>query len=52
MRVITDELYARLIKELLKNETVAIFQQLLLSAKAEEKQEDKTNELQQSDTQS
>lgn len=36
MRIITDELYARLIKELAKNEAVAIFQQLLLSPKTDE----------------
>lgn len=35
MRKISDELYARLVKELAKNETVAVFQQLLLSPKAE-----------------
>ena len=36
MRIISDELYARLIKELAKNEAVAIFQQLLLSPKTDE----------------
>lgn len=47
MRTITDELYARLVKELAKNETVAVFQQLLLSPKTEEKQEEKTQETEQ-----
>lgn len=36
MRIISEELYARLIKELAKNEAVAIFQQLLLSPKTDE----------------
>ena len=36
MRIISDELYASLIKELAKNETVRIFQQLLLSPKKDE----------------
>lgn len=33
MRIISDELYARLVTELAKNEAVAVFQQLLLSPK-------------------
>lgn len=37
MRIISDELYARLVKELAKNEVVAVFQQLLLTPKADEK---------------
>jgi hypothetical protein len=37
MRIISDELHARIIKELAKNETVAVFQQLLLAPKTEEK---------------
>lgn len=36
MRIISDELYAGLVKELAKNETVAVFQQLLLSPKQDE----------------
>lgn len=36
MRIISDELYAGLVKELAKNETVAVFQQLLLSPKTDE----------------
>ena len=35
MRIITDELYARLVKILAQDEKVAVFQQLLLSQKAE-----------------
>lgn len=41
MRIISDELYARLVKELAKNEAVAVFQQLLLSPKKDEKTEAK-----------
>ena len=37
MRTISDELHARIIKELAKNETVAVFQQLLLAPKTDEK---------------
>ncbi len=37
MRIISDELHARIIKELAKNETVSVFQQLLLTPKADEK---------------
>lgn len=37
MRIISDELHARIIKELAKNESVAVFQQLLLAPKADEK---------------
>lgn len=36
MRIISDELYAGLVRELAKNETVAVFQQLLLSPKQDE----------------
>lgn len=36
MRIISDEVYAGLVKELAKNETVAVFQQLLLSPKQDE----------------
>ena len=39
MRTISDELHARIIKELAKNETVAVFQQLLLAPKTDEKKE-------------
>ena len=35
MRIISDELYARLVKILAQDEKVAVFQQLLLSQKAE-----------------
>jgi hypothetical protein len=35
MRIISDELFALIVKELAKDEKVAIFQQLLLSQKAE-----------------
>ena len=41
MRIISDELYARLVKELAKNEAVAVFQQLLLSTKKDEETEAK-----------
>lgn len=41
MRIISDELYARLVKELAKNEAVAIFQQLILSPKKDEETEAK-----------
>ena len=36
MRIISDMLYARIVKELLKNESVATFQELLLSEKSDE----------------
>ena len=35
MRIISDELYARLVKVLAQDEKVAVFQQLILSQKAE-----------------
>ena len=35
MRIISDELYARLVNELAKNEAVSVFQQLLLSPKSD-----------------
>ena len=35
MRIISDELYARLVKILAQDEKVAVFQQLLLSQKTE-----------------
>nr|DAU05665.1 MAG TPA: hypothetical protein [Caudoviricetes sp.] len=41
MRIISDELHARLVRELAKNETVAIFQQLLLVPKQEETEAEK-----------
>lgn len=44
MRIISDMLYARIVKELLKNESVATFQELLLSKKAEGEAEAKTDE--------
>ena len=58
MRLITDELYARLVKLLAQDEKVAVFQQLILSKKAEPGdapdeiivQEDKNNGVQQSNT--
>lgn len=37
MRIISDELHAMLVRELAKNETVAVFKQLLLAPKADEK---------------
>lgn len=44
MRIISDELYARLIKELSKNEAVATFRELLLSEKADGKDGNKPTE--------
>lgn len=44
MRIITDELHARIIKELAKNETVAVFQQLLLAPRTDEKDAAKEDE--------
>ena len=35
-RIITDSVYAKLVKHLAENETVALFQQLLLSPKTNE----------------
>lgn len=35
-RIITDSVYAKIVKLLLENETVALFQELLLSPKASE----------------
>lgn len=35
MRIITDDLFARLVKLLAQDEKVAVFQQLILSQKAE-----------------
>ena len=35
-RIITDSVYAKLVKYLAENETVALFQQLLLSPKTSE----------------
>lgn len=58
MRLITDELYARLVKLLAQDEKVAVFQQLILSKKAEpgdapdeiKVNGEKDNGVQQSDT--
>lgn len=44
MRIISDELHARIIKELAKNESVAVFQQLLLAPKTDEKDEEASRE--------
>jgi len=44
MRIISDELHARLVRELAKNETVAVFQQLLLAPKQEETEAEETAE--------
>lgn len=44
MRIISDELHARIIKELAKNETVSVFQQLLLAPKTDERGEQKEAE--------
>lgn len=44
MRIISDDLYARLVKELAKNEAVAVFQQLLLSPKKDETAEEEITE--------
>lgn len=44
MRIITDELFARLVKELAKDEKVAIFQKLLLSEKTEKADKEQTEE--------
>nr|DAI80969.1 MAG TPA: hypothetical protein [Caudoviricetes sp.] len=44
MRIISDELYAMLVRELAKNETVAIFQQLLLAPKQEKAEIDEAAE--------
>ena len=43
-RIITDSVYAQLVKVLLKNETVAVFQQLLLSPKTSEREAPLENE--------
>lgn len=48
MRIISDELYTQLVKILAQDEKVAVFQQLLLSPKAEpakEKQPAKNKEV-------
>ena len=37
-RIITDSVYAKLVAHLAENETVALFQQLLLSPKTSEEQ--------------
>ncbi len=44
MRIISDELHAKLVRELAKNETVAVFQQLLLAPKQEESEADEAAE--------
>ena len=50
MRIISDELYASLIKELAKNETVRIFQQLLFAEKTETANETESKNEQNNDT--
>lgn len=45
MRIISDELYARIVLELSRNESVSVFQQLLLSPKQDEKTEDAAAEI-------
>ena len=45
-RIITDSVYAKLIEHLAQNETVALFQQLLLSPKTSEVQVATENEAQ------
>lgn len=44
MRTISDELFARIVKELAKDEKVAIFQQLILSPKTDEAKKIETEE--------
>lgn len=49
MRILSDELYARVIKKLLQNEDVALFQALVMAPQAEPtatKNEIKTSEVQ------
>ena len=43
-RIITDTVYAQIVKVLLENETVALFQQLLLSPKTSEAEPTTENE--------
>ena len=52
MRILSDELYARVIKKLLQNEDVALFQALVMAPKAEQTADDeiKTSEVKQWDT--
>ena len=50
MRLLSDELYARVIKKLLQNEDVALFQALVMAPKAEpaaNNNEIKTSEVEQ-----
>lgn len=49
MRILSDELYARVIKKLLQNEDVALFQSLVMAPKAEQTADDeiKTSEVKQ-----
>ena len=53
MRLLSDELYARVIKKLLQNEDVALFQALVMAPKAEptaNNNEIKTREVQECHT--
>jgi len=43
-RIITDNIYAKLVAHLAENETVALFQQLLLSPKTSETEPTTENE--------
>lgn len=42
-RIITDSVYVQLVKHLAENETVALFQQLLLSPKTSEIESENNN---------
>ena len=44
-RIITDSVYAELVAHLTKNKTVALFQQLLLSPKTSEIENEKENKI-------
>ena len=44
-RIITDSVYAKLVKHLAENETVALFQQLLLSPKTNEITSEEENQM-------
>lgn len=44
MRIISDELYAKIIKILAEDEKVAVFQQLLLAPKAEPTKSEKSTD--------
>ena len=40
MRIITDDLYARLVRHISQNETVTLFQDLIMSKTVKEQEED------------